>query len=67
MLVGFLGLPRGFDLLEGNVNVMDNPIIHELEMSSAQVGPFILGSSHGFPPSWGTLSELQASSTHHIH
>jgi hypothetical protein len=35
MLTGFLGLPRGFDLLEGNVNAMDSPLIHELEMSSA--------------------------------
>jgi hypothetical protein len=35
MLVGFLGLPHGFDLLESNVHAMDSPPIHELEMLSA--------------------------------
>ncbi len=38
MLVGFLGLPHGFDLLEGNVHAMDNPPTHDLEMLGAQVG-----------------------------
>jgi hypothetical protein len=35
MLARFSGLPHGFDLLEGNVHVMDNPPIHELEMLGA--------------------------------
>jgi len=60
MLIRFLGLPHGFDLLEGNVHVMDNPSTHEMEMSGAQVGPFIQGSSCDLPPSWGTLLEFQA-------
>jgi hypothetical protein len=51
MLVGFSKLPHDFDLLEGNVHVMDNPPNHELEMPSAQVGPFIQGSSRDLPPS----------------
>jgi hypothetical protein len=67
MLVGFSGLPHGFDLLEVNVHAMDSPLNHELEMSNAQVGPFIQGSSRGPPPLWGTLSELQTSSRHYIH
>jgi len=59
MLIGFSRLPHGFDLLEGNVHAMDNPPTHhELEMPSAQVGPFIEGSSCDPPPSWGMLSEL---------
>jgi hypothetical protein len=60
MLVGFLRLPHGFDLLEGNVHVMDSSLTHEMEMQGAQVGPFIQGSSRDPPPSWGTLLELQA-------
>jgi len=55
MLVGFLRLPHGFDLLEGNVHVMDTPPTHKLEMSSAQVGLVIQGSSRDLPSSWGTL------------
>jgi hypothetical protein len=35
MLVGFSRLFHGFDLLEGNVHVMDSPITHELEMLGA--------------------------------
>jgi hypothetical protein len=45
MLTRFSGFPYGFDLLEGNVHAMDSPPTHELEMPSAQVGPFIQGSS----------------------
>ncbi len=60
MLIGFLRLPHGFDLLEGNVHVMDSPFTHEMEMSSAQGGPFIQGSSRDPPPSWGMLLEFQA-------
>jgi hypothetical protein len=41
MLTGFSRFPHGFDLLEGNVHIMDSPPIDELKMSSAQVGPFI--------------------------
>ncbi len=51
MSIGFSGLPHGFDLLEGKVHAMDSPPIHELKMLSAQVGPFIQGSSRDFPPS----------------
>ncbi len=50
MIIGFSRLPHGFDLLEGNDHVMDNLHVHELEMSSALVGPFMQGSSH-YPPS----------------
>ncbi len=32
MLVGFSRFFHGFDLLEGNVHVMDSPPTHELEM-----------------------------------
>jgi hypothetical protein len=35
MLIGFSGLPHGFDLLEGNVHDMDSPPIHELKMLGA--------------------------------
>jgi hypothetical protein len=35
MLVGFLVFFHGFDLLEGNVHVMDSPPTHELEMPGA--------------------------------
>jgi hypothetical protein len=52
MLVGFSRLPHGFNLLEGNVRAMDSPPTHELKMPSAQVGPFIQGSSRDLPPSW---------------
>jgi hypothetical protein len=41
MLIGFSGLPHGFDLLECNVHAMGNPPTHELKMPSAHVGPFI--------------------------
>ncbi len=58
MLVGFSRLPHGFDLLESNVHAMDSLPAHELKMSGAQVGPFMQGSSHDPPPSWGMLSEL---------
>jgi len=58
MLAGFSKLPHGFDLLEGNVHAMDNPPTHEPEMLSAQVGPFIQGSSCDLPPLWGMLLEL---------
>jgi len=58
MLIGFSRLPHVFDLVEGNIHAMDSPLIHELDMPSAQVGPFIQGSSHDPPPSWGTLSKL---------
>jgi hypothetical protein len=34
---------------------------------SAQVGPFIQGSSHDPPPLWGTLSKFQALNIHYIH
>jgi hypothetical protein len=44
MLARVLGLPHGFDLLEGNVHAMNSPSTHELKMSNAQVGPFIQGS-----------------------
>jgi hypothetical protein len=67
MLTRFLGLPHGFDLLEGNVHVMDSSPAHELKMSNPQVGPFIQGSSHDLPPSWGTLSKLKALTKHYIH
>jgi hypothetical protein len=67
MLVGFSRLFDGFDLLKGNVHVMDNLPAHELEMLGAQVRPFMQGSSHDPPPSWGTLLELQASTEHYIH
>jgi hypothetical protein len=58
MLARFSRLPHGFDMLEGNVYSMDNPPTYELEMPSAQVGPFIQRSSHDLPPSWGMLSKL---------
>ncbi len=58
MLARLSRFPHGFNLLEGNVHAMDNPPTHELEMPSAQVGPFIQGSSHDPPPSWGTLSKF---------
>jgi hypothetical protein len=58
MLVGFSRLPHGFDLLEGNVHAMYSLPAHELEMLGAQVGPFMQGSSHDPPPSWGTLLKL---------
>jgi hypothetical protein len=67
MLAQFLGLPHGFDLLEGNVDVMDNPPTHELEMLGAHIGPFIQGSSCNPPPSWGMLLELHALAIHYIH
>jgi hypothetical protein len=51
MLARLLGLPHGFDLLEGDVHVMDNPHVHELEIPCAHVGPFIHGSSCDPPPS----------------
>ncbi len=35
MLVGILGLPHGFDLLEGNVHAMDSPPTHELDIPGA--------------------------------
>ncbi len=35
LLIGFLELPHGFDLLEGNVHVMDNPPTHEMDILSA--------------------------------
>jgi hypothetical protein len=41
MLIRFSRLLHGFDLLEGNAHVMDSPLVHELEMLGAQVGPFI--------------------------
>jgi hypothetical protein len=58
MLTRFLRLPHGFDSLEGNVLAMDSPPTHELEIPSAQVGPFIQVSSRDPPPSWGTLLEV---------
>lgn len=59
--------PHGFELLEGNVHVMDSPHTHELEMSNAQVGLGIQDSSCDLPPSWGTLLELQTLARHYIH
>jgi hypothetical protein len=67
MLVRFLKLPHGFDLLEGNAHAMDRVHTHELEMLCARVGPFIQGSSHDYPPSWGTSSKFQTSTKHYIH
>jgi hypothetical protein len=58
MLARFSRLPHGFDLWEGNVHAVDNPLVYKLEMPGAQVGPFIQGSSHDPPPSWGMLSKL---------
>jgi len=66
-LARFSRLPHGFDLLEGNAHAMDSPPTRELEMLSAQVGPFIQGSPHDSPPSWETLSKLQAPTKHYIH
>ncbi len=34
MLVGFLGLPHGFDLLEGNIHDQNKSLSIELEMSN---------------------------------
>jgi hypothetical protein len=34
MLAGFLGLPHGFDLLEGNINDQNRSLSIELEMSN---------------------------------
>jgi hypothetical protein len=58
MLARFSKLPHGFDFLEGNVHAMDSPPTHEMEMPSAQVGPFIQGSSRDPPPLWGMLSKF---------
>jgi hypothetical protein len=46
---------------------MDNPPTHELEMLSAQVGPFIQDSSCNPPPLWGTMSEFHALTRYYIH
>jgi hypothetical protein len=59
-------LSHGFDLLEGNVHAMDSPPTREMEMSSAQIGPFIQGSSSDPSPSWGTLLEPQALAKHYF-
>lgn len=51
MLARISRLPHGFELLEGNVHVMDSPHTHELEMLGAQVGLGIQDSSRDLPPS----------------
>jgi hypothetical protein len=41
MLVGFLGLPHGFELLEGNIHYQDVPPSGELMMLRPQGIPLI--------------------------
>jgi hypothetical protein len=52
MLVRFLRLPHGFDLLEGNIHDQDKSLNIELEMLDVNWRPFI----HAFPldpiPPW---------------
>ncbi len=67
MLARFSRIPHGFNLLEGNIHVMDSPPTHELEMPNAHVGPFIQGLPCDPPPSWRMLSKFQTSARHYVH
>jgi hypothetical protein len=67
ILVGFLGFPHGYDLLEGNIHELDMPPNNELEMLGASGRPSIQAYPLDPTPPWGTLSKLQASTNHYIH
>jgi hypothetical protein len=67
MLARFLGLPHGLKLLEGNVHDQYAPPNNELVVSIAQGMPIIPISPLDPRPPWGTLAELQALASHHIH
>jgi hypothetical protein len=66
MLVGFLGLPHGFDLLENNIHDQDKPFNIELEMLDVYGMPFIPPSLFDFIPPWGILLKLQTLVSHFI-
>ncbi len=67
MLVGFSGLPRKLELLEGNVHDQDAPPNGELAMSRPYKMPIIPISPLDPRPPWGTLTKFQASANHYIH
>jgi hypothetical protein len=58
MLVGFLGLPHGLELLEGNVHDQDAPPNGELAVLRLHGMPIILVFPLNPRPPWGTLTEL---------
>jgi hypothetical protein len=58
MLARFLGLPNGFDLLEGNIHGQDMALSSELEMLCVSGRLSIHASPLDPTPPWGTLSEL---------
>jgi hypothetical protein len=58
MLAGFLGLPNGYYLLEGNIHAQDMSPSSELEMLCANGRPSFHVSSFDPTPPRGILSEL---------
>jgi hypothetical protein len=67
MLVGFSGLPHGFELLEGNIHDHDAFPNGELAMLRLKGVPIVLIYSLDPKPPCGTLIELQASASPYIH
>jgi hypothetical protein len=67
MLVGFFGLPHGFELFEGNIHDHDAPPNGELAMLRLTGMPIVLIYLLDPKPPWGTLTKLQASTSPYIH
>jgi hypothetical protein len=58
MLARFLGLPNGYDLLEGNIHAQDMPPKSELKMLCANGRASIHVSPLDHTPPWRILSKL---------
>jgi hypothetical protein len=67
MLVGFLGLLHGLELLEGNIHYQDAPQNGELAMLGLKAMLIIPIYPLDPRPPWGTLNEFQALNNHYIH
>ncbi len=66
MLIKFLGLSHGFDLLESNIHDQNEPLGDELAMSR-HINPIHLKFHIGSQTTMGTLIKDQALANHYIH